>query len=284
MTIGLLHSTPESMTAETGPESVILIFTSYPSMSTVLKAVLVDDEFQSRNLLSKLLANLAPEVQVAGEASTVDEAFRVIEELQPGLIFLDVMLLDATGFDLLRKFDQIRFEIIFTTAHDAYALKAFRFNALDYLLKPIDPDELVAAIQKAKAKWQARQFTSREHLDNLFQAVRNPNGLHKKIPIPTSDGFILQPLDEIIYCQAEGNYTRFFLTDKRKLLSSYTLKQYDALLGEYHFFRTHKSFLINLDHVHQYRKGEGGSAVMSDGTEIEISRRNKEAFMQLFKR
>jgi two-component system, LytTR family, response regulator len=249
-----------------------------------LKAVLVDDEFQSRNLLSKLLANYAPDIHVVGQASSVDEAYTAIQDLHPDLLFLDVMLIDATGFDLLKKFDEIQFEIIFTTAHDEYALKAFRFNAIDYLLKPIDPDELMVAIQKAKAKWQANQFTSREHIENLYQAVRNPNGANRKIAIPTSDGFILQPLDQIIFCQAEGNYTQFYLTDKRKLLSSYTLKQYDAMLSDFQFFRAHKSFLINLDHVHQYRKGEGGTALMSNGMEIEISRRNKDGFMQLFKR
>jgi two-component system LytT family response regulator len=253
-------------------------------MAVPLKAVLVDDEFQSRNLLSKLLADYAPEVQVVGQASTVDEAYQAITDLQPGLIFLDVMLIDATGFDLLKRFDQISFEIIFTTAHDEYALKAFRFNAIDYLLKPIDPDELDMAIRKAMSKWQLNQFASKEHLENLYQSVRHPTGLNKKIAIPTSDGFMLQPLDEIIYCQAEGNYTQFYLTGKRKVLSSYTLKQYDAMLSEFHFFRAHKSFLINLDHIAQYKKGEGGTAIMSNGLEIEISRRNKEAFIQLFKR
>ncbi|HJW28474.1 MAG TPA: LytTR family DNA-binding domain-containing protein, partial [Saprospiraceae bacterium] len=176
------------------------------------------------------------------------------------------------------------FEIIFTTAHDEYAIQAFRFNAIDYLLKPIDPDELLAAIQKAKLKWQAHQFTSKEHLENLFQAVRNPDGPNKKMAIPTSDGFVLQPLQDILYCRAEGNYTQFFLADKRKLLSSYTLKQYDTLLSDFHFFRAHKSYLINLDHVRQYKRGDGGSVIMSDGIEIEISRRNKESFLQLFKK
>ena len=248
-----------------------------------LKAVLVDDEFQSRNLLSKLLSG-NPDIQVVGQASTIEEAYQAITDLQPGLIFLDVMLTEATGFDLLKRFDQISFEIIFTTAHDEYALRAFRFNAIDYLLKPIDPDELQSAIQKAKSKWQASQFTTREHLDNLYQDVRNPNRLNQKIAIPTSDGFILQPLNDIIYCQAEGNYTQFYLTAQRKLLSSYTLKQYDSMLSDYHFFRTHKSFLINLEHVQQYKRGEGGTALMSNGVEIEISRRNKESFIQQFKR
>jgi two-component system LytT family response regulator len=249
-----------------------------------IKALIIDDEFQSRNLLSKLLAVSAPDVQLVGQASSVQEAFISIEDLQPDLIFLDVMLNEATGFDLLKKFSEIKFEVIFTTAHNEFALKAFRFNAIDYLLKPIDPDELDLAIKKAKEKLHLKQFTSPEHLENLYQSIRNPGMLPKKIAIPTSQGFLLQPVDEIIYCQSVGNYTQFFFTQKRKLLSSYTLKQYDEILSEYNFFRAHRSFLINLDHVQQYQKGEGGTVSMSDGSEIEISRRNKEAFIQLFKK
>lgn len=252
-------------------------------MAVVVKAFIIDDEFQSRNLLSKLLSDIQ-DVKLVGQASSVEEAFIGINDLNPNLIFLDVMLNEATGFDLLKKFDTVNFEIIFTTAHNEYALKAFRFNAIDYLLKPIDPDELQAAINKVKERLQSKQFTSREHLENLYQAIHNPNGPGKKIAVPTSDGFILQPIEEIIYCQAIGNYTQFFLTNKRKLLSSYTLKQYDDMLGEFNFFRAHKSYLINLDHVQQYKKGEGGTVLMSDGMEVEISRRNKESFVQLFKK
>jgi two-component system LytT family response regulator len=253
-------------------------------MASIVKALIIDDEFQSRNLLSKLLSDLAPDVQLVGQASSVDEAFVSINDLQPNLIFLDVMLNEATGFDLLRKFDKINFEIIFTTAHNEFALKAFRFNAIDYLLKPIDPDELQAGITKAKEKLQSKQFASREHLENLYQSIHNLNGPGKKIAIPTSDGFMLQPIEDIIYCQAVGNYTQFYLTNKRKLLSAYTLKQYDDMLSEFNFFRAHKSFLINLDHVQQYKKGEGGTVVMSDGMEVEVSRRNKESFVQIFKK
>jgi two-component system LytT family response regulator len=250
----------------------------------LVKAFIVDDEFQSRNLLSKLLSGLAPDIQLIGQASSVDEAYISINDLHPDLVFLDVMLNEATGFDLLKKFDEISFEIIFTTAHNEYALKAFRSNAIDYLLKPIDPDELQAAIAKAKNRLQSKQFTSPEHLENLYQTINNPQNPGKKIAIPTSDGFILQPIEEIIYCQAIGNYTQFYLTNKRKLLSSYTLKQYDDMLEEFNFFRAHKSYLINLNHVQQYRKGEGGTVIMSDGMEVEVSRRNKESFVQLFKR
>lgn len=253
-------------------------------MAVIVKAFIVDDEFQSRNLLSKLVADLATGVQLIGQASSVDEAFNAINDLNPNLVFLDVMLNEATGFDLLKRFEAVDFEIIFTTAHNEYALKAFRCNAIDYLLKPIDPDELESAIQKAKSKLQSKQFTSKEHLENLYQAIHNPAAPLKKIAIPTSDGFILQPLEEIIYCQAAGNYTQFHLTNKRKLLSSYTLKQYDDMLGEFNFFRAHKSFLINVDHVQQYKKGEGGTVIMSDGMEVEVSRRNKESFVQLFKK
>ena len=252
-------------------------------MSTPIRAFIVDDEFQSRNLLTRLLSSQADHFQLVGQAGTADEAFISISEVQPNLVFLDVMLNERTAFDLLRQFTTINFEIIFTTAHDQFALRAFKFNAVDYLLKPIDPDELTLAIEKARHKLESRHHTTKEQLDNLYQSIKTPNAPGKKIAIPTSDGFILQPLEDIIYCQSNGNYTLFFLTDKKKLISSYTLKQYDEMLSDLNFFRAHKSFLINLNHVNQYRKGEGGVVIMSDGMEIEISRRNKESFLRIFK-
>jgi two-component system LytT family response regulator len=252
-------------------------------MPEPLKALIVDDEFQSRNLLSKLLMGHPDQIQIVAQASNQEEALISIGEFQPDLVFLDIMLNDGTGFDLLNKLEQISFEIVFTTAYDQYALKAFKFNAIDYLLKPIDPDELLSAIIKARHKIETQQRTTPEQLENLYRTIKSPTSLEKKIAIPTSDGFMIQNLDDIIYCQASGNYTQFCFTNKTKVLSSYTLKQYDEMLSEFNFFRAHKSFLINLKHVNQYRKGEGGVVIMSDGMEIEISRRNKEPFIRIFK-
>ena len=145
-------------------------------MSSSIRAFIVDDEYQSRNLLTRLLSNQHEQVQLVGQASTADEAFDSIRDVQPNLVFLDVMLNEVTGFDLLQRFPQIDFEVIFTTAHDQFALKAFKFNAVDYLLKPIDPDELELAIEKVKQKLITRQHTTKEQLENLYQSIKTPNG------------------------------------------------------------------------------------------------------------
>ena len=252
-------------------------------MQVSITAFIVDDEFQSRNLLAKLIAGRFEGVQLIGQAGTIEESFTSINDLHPDVVFLDVMLNEVTGFDLLQKFEELPFEVIFTTAHDEYAVKAFKFNAIDYLLKPIDPDELQAALLKVRNKLELQQHTTKEQFENLYQSLRTPNSPTKKIPIPTSEGFLLVPLQEILYCQSSGNYTQINLTNKRRLVSSYTLKHYDEMLSEYDFFRAHKSFLVNLSHVTQYRKGEGGTIVMSDSMEIELSRRNKDAFIKIFK-
>jgi two-component system LytT family response regulator len=252
-------------------------------MSAPLKIFIVDDEFQSRNFLSKCITSSHNDVQVVGNAATVEEALIGIKDLAPHLVFLDVMLNEETGFDLLEKMGDINFSLIFTTAHDAFAIKAFKFNAIDYLLKPIDIDELDAAIEKVKAKQQQQTGMPKDVVDNFLNTLKSPNTIEKKIPVPTSEGFLLVPLQDIVYCQSNSNYTQINLTNKRKLTSSYTLKHYDDMLSEHHFFRAHKSFLINLSHVTQYKKGEGGTIIMSDNMEIELSRRNKEAFIRMFK-
>jgi len=253
------------------------------NMSPPLKIFILDDEFQSRNFLSKCIISNHTDVQIVGSATTINEALAGIRELDPDLVFLDVMLDNETGFDLLEKIGDIKFNLIFITAHDAYAIKAFKFNALDYLLKPIDVEELDAAIEKAKARQLQHTVMPKAVMDNFLSALKLPNAIEKKIPIPTSEGFLLVPLQDILYCQSSSNYTQINLTNKRKLVSGYTLKHYDELLSEHHFFRVHKSFLINLAHVTAYKKGEGGTIVMSDNMEIELSRRNKESFIRIFK-
>jgi two-component system LytT family response regulator len=252
-------------------------------MPAPLKIFIVDDEFQSRNFLAKCITASHTDVQVVGQAATVEEAAVGIQDLQPDVVFLDVMLNDETGFDLLEQMGDINFALIFTTAHDEYAIKAFKFNAIDYLLKPIDIEELDAAVEKVKKDHVQKSATPKAVVDNFLSTLKTPGGTEKKIPIPTLQGFILVPLQEIIYCQSQSNYTQIHLTQKRKILVSYTLRHYDELLSEHNFFRAHKSFLINLDHVTAYKKGDGGTIVMSDEMEIELSRRNKDAFIRIFK-
>lgn len=247
------------------------------------KVFIVDDEYQSRNLLSKLLLEHFPNLQVAGQAANVEEGIAGIKEFKPELVFLDVEMNSETGFDLLRIIEKRNFQVIFITAHNNYALKAFRFNAIDYLLKPIVLDELKEAVSKAISRLSGEQPVTDMQIENLVQAIREPRKSNDKIAIPTSEGFVLVAIKEIVYCRANGNYTEFHLVGKKQLLSSYTLKQYHELLEEQNFFRAHRSYLINLTYVKMYRRGEGGTIVMADDSEIELSRQNKDAFLQLFK-
>lgn len=248
----------------------------------MIKTLIVDDEFGGRSFLEKVIARLLPDLTVVGTAATVEEALAKIEDARPQLIFLDVMLNNENGFDLLQRVNTVSFETIFTTAHNEFAVKAFRFNALDYLLKPIDLDELEKAVEKAKKKLQSPP-PSLEMFRNLMDAYSNPSKKLNKLSVPTADGFVLLPLEEIIYCESFGNYTNFYLLHNKKIVSSYTLKEYDETLSDHQFFRAHKSHLVNLAHVSKYIKGEGGTLLMSNGHELEVSRRNKEALLKILK-
>jgi len=247
----------------------------------MLKAFIIDDEFQSRSLLNNLLQQYFPEIIVAGEASTVNEGLKGIKKYKPNIVFLDIQMKGETGFDLLSSLPEINFSLIFTTAFDKYAIKAFRFNAIDYLLKPIVIDELAEAINKVKQRSASALPVSRGQVDQLYQDIKYPQKIHDKIAIPTIEGFTIIPVNEIVYCHANSNYTEFYLVDKRCILSSYTLKQYDEILTAQSFFRAHRSYLINLAHVKLYRRGEGGEIVMSNGHEIELSRTHKDEFMHI---
>jgi two-component system LytT family response regulator len=246
-----------------------------------VKAFIIDDEFQSRKFLGKMMHQYFPEISLVGEASTVEEGLKGIKEYNPNIVFLDIQMKCETGFDLLNRLPEINFALIFITAFDKYAIKAFRFNAIDYLLKPIVIDELIEAINKVKQRTALAQSASKGQVEQLYRDITNPQKIHDKIAIPTGEGFIIIPVNEIVYCHASSNYTEFYLTDKKRILSSHTLKQYDEILTSQSFFRAHRSFLINLAHIKMYRRGEGGEIVMSNGHEIELSRTHKDEFLHL---
>jgi two-component system LytT family response regulator len=249
----------------------------------IISAFIVDDEFQSREVISLMLAGMFPEIKIVGVAGTVKEALAGIEKKEPQLVFLDVQMQNETGFDLLDKLTEINFELIFTTAHSEFAVKAFRYSALDYLIKPIDSSELESAVKKAEKRIQLHQSSTSEQVQLLTQRLDGSKKIPDKIAIPTPEGLMFIPVHDIIYCHGLGNYTEFFLMNEQKITSSHTLKQYEELLSDHLFFRAHKSFLINLSHIKKYLRGEGGTAVMSNGHEIEIARRNKTSFLSLFK-
>lgn len=182
-----------------------------------------------------------------------------------------------TGFDLLEKLGSIDFEVIFTTAHSEYAIKAIKFSAIDYLLKPIDVDELRRAIAKVEKKQNGHLA---DRLEQLFQNLKSPNTESYKLALPTSEGLTFIKVNEILYCRASNNYTEIFMSDSKKHLVSRQLKEYDDLLAGHDFFRIHHSYLINLHYIINYVKGEGGYVIMNDDASLDVSRRKKEAFLE----
>lgn len=252
-------------------------------MNQTVSVFIVDDEYQSRLVIVKFLIRYFPGLQVVGQAATIEEAVEGINTLQPNIVFMDVQLHEDNGFDVLDQLTHTDIEIIFTTAYPEYAVKAFRYSAIDYLVKPIDGQELEAATQKAINKLRLQQHTTPEQIQILQQQISEGFRLIDRIAVPTAEGLLFFNTRDIVYCQGQSNYTLLFLTNGQKITSSHTLKTYEEMLTARHFFRAHKSFLINLEHVDMYQRGEGGVAVMSNGHEVEIARRSKSDFLNQFK-
>ena len=217
-------------------------------------------------------------IKVLAVCSNNAEAKSAIENLHPDLVFSDVELGKETVFTMLEQLSEINFEILFTTGYDKYAIQAIKFAALDYLVKPFTEEDMATALdhyqQRQAKKQNVQQFDALFHNLKLYQ-----NDL-KKIALPTFSGLTVFPVKEIIHCKAEVNYTNFFFTSGRKLLVIKTLKEYEELLNDCDFIRVHKSHLVNLHHVKNYTRGEGGTVTMSDGTVVDVSRRKKEEFLQ----
>lgn len=243
----------------------------------MINAVIIEDEKKSMEVLQALVSANCPDVNIVGLADSVSTGVELIKKASPNLIFLDIEMADGSGFDLLERVGSNNYDVIFTTASDAHALKAIKFSAIDYLLKPIDGDELKVAVDKLKEKKPSD--ASLENLRFLLQNFKQPSQQYSKITLPTGNAYEIVNVKDIIRCEADGSYTTFFLENKKKLLVSASLKHYEDLLPEEDFIRVHHHHLINMAHVVRYLKTDGGYAVMSDGTQIEISRRKKEAFL-----
>jgi two-component system, LytTR family, response regulator len=242
----------------------------------MIKALIVDDEKNSCEVLQLLLQESCPEVNVAGVAHSGADALALIQKLQPRLVFLDIEMPHMTGFQVLERLPSISFELIFTTSYDQYAIKAFKFSALDYLLKPVDREELEKAVQKVAQKMNNRLP---QQLDILLQKINQPSIAVQRIALPTMQGLELVPVNTIISCSASNNYTEFDLSDKRKILVSRTLKEIEEMLEDYAFLRVHHSHLVNLNEITRYIKGEGGYLIMTDGSKVDVSRSRKELLM-----
>jgi len=246
-----------------------------------IKAIIVDDEQHCIDALQTMLAKKCPEVTVLGGVNSVKAAKELIDEVHPDVVFLDVEMPHQNGFELLKLFDRINFDIIFTTAYEQYALKAIKFNALDYLLKPFSVKELQDAVQKCLSRKNVQQAEpGNSPLEVFLQNMKTLHQTHKKIALPTINGLVFMPVQNIVRCESTGNYTRIFFTDKKNLMVSRPLKEFEELLTDVDFFRVHNSHLINLQQMQSYIQGEGGFALMSDGTQVEVSRRRKADFLK----
>jgi len=241
----------------------------------MIRCAIIDDERESRSVVSNILTGYCPDVEIAGEAEGVGSGLTLIQKTLPDVVFLDIRMADGTAFDLLEKFREITFQIIFVTAYDQYAIQAIRFSAIDYILKPVDPGQLVAAVDRIRALAPETK-QSGERISALLDNKKEID----RIALPTLNGFNFVKLADIVRCEADNNYTLFYLTEGKKFLVTRTLKEYENLLKEKSFVRVHQSHLVNLNFVSSYIKGEGGSVIMEDGTKVEVSRRKKEEFLR----
>ena len=241
--------------------------------------LIIDDENKSIETLSKIILEYCDDkLQILGIANNIDEAYPLILTLKPNIVFLDIEMPFGSGFDLLEKFDKIDFQVIFTTGFDQYAITAIKFSALDYLLKPINIQEVRDAVSKAINNIESKQLN--DNFKILLENLRKPKNTSNKIPLPVINGLELVQIDQIVYCHADEDYTHLFLKDGSKKVVTKSIKDFEELLTEYGFFRIHHSFLINKSYIKKYTKGEGGSVITELDTEIPVSRRRKIEFLQ----
>lgn len=243
----------------------------------MLTAIIVEDELYSREMLKTLLHDYCPEVAVKGTTSSIEEGIHLVNTFHPKLVFLDIALEEGTGFDLLKRVSNRTFDVIFTTAYEHYALRAIKFSAIDYLLKPIDLDELQLAITKVTRK----QRTQAENLqiDELLKNFYNQHCHRHTITLATSDGLMFVAVNQIVRLEAMGSYTQFYLNTGKKIMVSKHLKEYEQLLDEEEFCRIHQSHVINLNEVTQFVKADGGYVILKDQTKLKVSPNRREYFL-----
>jgi len=248
----------------------------------MLKTVIIDDEPHAREKMLLLLQKYCPDVTVVGTAKDATEGLSLITSQQPDLVFLDIEMPVLSGFDLLRQLDTINFEIVFATAHDQYAIKAIKFSALDYLVKPIDFEQLQQSVQKAMKRISEK--TSAVQYQVLKENLQQKNPVMEQLAIPAQTGMLFIKVADILYCEADSNYTHIFMANGQKIVSSRTLKEYEELLKDNGFIRIHHSYLVNREYVKEYDRREGGQLVLKGGVSLTVSRRKKEEVMERLKK
>jgi len=243
----------------------------------MIRAIIIDDEPYCCEVLVALLQDCCPDVKIVAVCQNGMDGLSSIRQQTPDLVFLDVEMPKMNGFEMLEQLPSINFHLVFTTSYDQYALKAFRFSAIDYLLKPIDQEELQKSVQKVL---QHSQAPLPQQLEILMRKIHLPTALINKIALPTMDGLQMILVDLIISCESDDNYTILKLKDRRKIVVSCTLKEIEEILEDHSFIRVHRSYLVNLNEIEKYLKGEGGYLVMTDGSTIDVSRTRKETLLK----
>jgi len=247
----------------------------------MIKTVIVDDEENNVGTLQSLLTQFCPEIEIIGTAGNAKQAFTIINELQPQLVFLDIEMPMGNGFDLLEKLMPVNFEVIFVTAFDQYAITAFKYAALDYLLKPVSIDELKRAVNRSVIRIAEKNVNNR--IESLIANFRSEAQGLKKIGLPTAEGLVFEEIENIMHLQAESNYTLVYIRNKKKMTITKSLKEFEDLLPASIFCRLHHSHIVNLNYITKYYKGRGGYVELTDGTTVEVSTRKKDDFLEKFK-
>lgn len=244
----------------------------------MIKAIVIDDETNNQELICNLLKSYAENIQVLAVAGSVESGYQAIIEHQPDLVFLDIQMPDGTGFDLLKKFDKINFKVIFVTAHQEYAIEAFKYSALDYLLKPLSPSNLISAIKKVEESFNSDELNLK--LKTLLSNITEPAKTKRKIVLKTMERIYSVDLNDVIRFESDGGYTKVYLLDGKRIMVSRTMKEFDDLLSDVGFLRVHNSHLINMNYLFCFEKTEG-HIVMKDDSIVPVSNRKKEQLLEL---
>lgn len=248
----------------------------------MIKAVLIDDEKNALEMMEWLLKTYCPQVTIAAMCNNATAGIEAINRHQPQVVFLDIEMPKMNGFHMLEQFDKLFFDVVFCTAYDQFAIKAFRYSAINYLLKPVDPEDLIQTVQRIEEK---TSVPTREQFQLLLQQIKQPvKTAPQRIALTTGEGLTFVPTSEIIYCEAESNYTNVVLASGKKILVSKTLRDIDDALSGDDFYRVHSSYLINLNHIKKFVRVDGGYLIMDNDATINISRSRKQEFMEMFSR
>lgn len=246
----------------------------------MIRCILIDDENDSLEVMEWMLKTYCPQVKIEAVCNSAEKGIAAINRLRPDLIFLDIEMPNMNGFDMLEQFDELFFDIVFVTAYDQFAIRAFRYCALNYLLKPVGEDDLQETIRRIEKK---KTIPSKEQMDTLMQNIRQGNKQTvSRIALTTSDGMLFVATQDIIFCTSDNNYTTVVMTGGKKILISKTLKEIDETLAGPDFYRIHNSFLVNINHIKKFVRGDGGYVIMDEGTTVSISRSKKQEFLDLF--